>query len=151
MPPKTSEAKIKKFFEMSIQLARTAAATPIAMMIAKKGTGADVVALSGMSNNLTYLSADKMSVEAEVVAELAKAIQNGRAVFLEIGEYMHPTIYNALYLLSNANRIEYNTPKERVVALAQKGAVVIMFANESNLNKLNYDNLLNFISITERI
>lgn len=151
MLAKINEAKIKKFFSVVTRLSEKFTALPIAMIVSKKDVGADVVALSGMSNRIVYLRADKNSDEVELIVELVKSLEKRMITFLEIGDFLHPTIYNAIYLLSSSGRIEYNTQKDRIVARPAKGATLILFTNENNLNKLNYDNLLNFVGLIERI
>jgi len=146
-----NEEKIKKFFNVVMRLAEKSVTGQTAIIIAKKEDSSSVINSAGLVDKIIYLKTDRNSDDIEVAEVLAKAIKNGKMVILEIGEFLSPLIYNDIYLFSKAGRIEYNTSAERVVANSAKGASLVLFINEDNLNKLNYDNLLNIVGLVERI
>ena len=149
-----TKGKIIRFYQVMEKM-QTVKNFRIGMIITspENETLSDIASLAPNSNRVTSVALDQDSNGANIIVnELAAGLEDGRIILLQISGYLDPKIYNQLYLLANSGRMEYVfLDQERVFIYSKLGAQIILLSSQENLDKLNYTNILNLVSLVKRL
>ena len=144
MITKTNQEKIKKFFEILSKI-QLDSGKNIGLIIVNQETLSDISALAPNSNLVSVYDLSEKSNITDLIEELAKNFEQKRTVILRLHNYLDPKLYNQIYLISKAGRMEFFNGKKEVFLEIPKESQLILVSTDKELERLNYKNLFNIV------
>jgi len=141
---------IKEFYQTVVDL-QSAGPKEIGLLVIEKETIADLAALSPKSNQTTIFDLKRDINLEQIIKNLAEAVSRDNLILIRLYDYLHPKIYNQLYLLSKNGRMDFiETDKDNVVTANKKSALVLISTND-DLEKNNYQNILDLTAVVKKL
>ena len=147
---KTNQEKVKKFYQVLLKI-QPSSGKDIGLILIKKETLADLISLTPNSNQTATFELDKNTYITEFIEDLAEALKRKKMVFLRLHDYLDPSIYNQLYLIYKAGRMDFPKLEKDIVFDVPKESCLILVSTDEEIEKLNYKNLFNIIGPVLRL
>lgn len=140
----SSKQKIKKFYEI-LSKVQSIHGKNVGLIVVKEESLADISALSPNSNLTTiYDLAEDINI-TDLIEQLADNFKKKRIVIIRLYDYLDPKLYNQIYLISKAGRMEFFKLEKDIIVDIPEEAQLILVSKDDELEKLNYKNLFNIV------
>lgn len=144
------EKKIK-FFLNSLSKVQPDHGKDIGLIVVEEETVGDFKKMVSNSNLTTVFDLDPDIDVTNFLEDLSKSLIKENTVFVRVHEYLSPTIYNQIYLISKSARMHIFAPnQDKVINIPNKAMLILVFS-EDELEKLNYKDLLNIVGPVLRL
>ena len=147
---KTNKEKVKKFYQVLLKI-QPSSGKDIGLILIEKETLADLISLTPNSNQTATFELDKNTYITEFIEDLAEALKRKKMVFLRLHDYLDPSIYNQLYLIYKAGRMDFPKLEKDIVFDVPKESCLILVSTDEEIEKLNYKNLFNIVGPVLRL
>lgn len=147
---KEKQEKIKKFFR-ALSNVQPDYGKDIGLMVVGDETLGDLKSLVPNSNLTSTFDLTSDTYITGFLENLAENLSKGRIVFVRIHEYLDPAVYNQLYLISKSGRMDIlGSRKNEAINVSNKAMLILVFT-DSELEALNYKNILNIVGPVLRL
>ncbi len=142
--------KIKKFFQ-ALQKVQPTFGKDIGLIVIKEESIADVCSLYPESNLVSlYELTEEMNI-TNLIEKIGKDFNQKRTVFLRIYDYLDPKLYNQLYLISKAGKMDFFKLEKDFLINVPKESNIVLITTSEELENLNYKDLFNVIGPVLRL
>ena len=140
--------KTNKFLEV-VKKMQSKSKLSIGLLVLENGD--DFNLISNELKHVKIIDNERDEDVEDVIDNMTTSMEKGQGICFKIGPYLDPKIYNQLHMLAQTGHMEYPTREERKFVYPSEGSYIVIVATDQDLEKLNYTNIFDIASLTERL
>ena len=151
MTNEKKQEKVKRFFEI-VKKMQNSERMAIGLLILKKNDDmTNIVDNVIKKQSIKLIEVNKEEDSQKIINEMTSAFEKGQGMALRLSNTLDAMIYNQLDIISQAGHMEYPTKDERKFVYPTKGSYLVLISTDQELESMNYTNIFNLVTLTERL